>query len=486
MQLNDFPYEILSCILEEATKLNERDGVTFTFGLSQAPGLVAKPPMQRYVRGPVPPDMLRWDASSAIRAVCKRWHAWALEYAMRDVFIRKWKGAERWAELPLKRESYGTYELIDRPSGAAVYRDPFCALRQIVKLVNQFPNIAQQIRRMWFNGFYVFETNAQIFAALKTCTNLTSLSVPWTLARHLDAQQWAQILRADHAHPLEYLELQAITLKRQQAKEPANQVDKHPFESDCVDFSRLKKFKLIGNTTFMPINDRDLYAIARTATNLEEFHMTCLDTVSIDGVMAIVKSSQNTLRVLEHSPRSNAGFFHPHPGTPSSNEHLCEVLANCPRLTTLSISIPSMCPTLFGNSSVKWAGDCQVRALRLCDHDYSKGSNTPTIAEPLAELLSQARRLSEHRARGTHGAELAIELFFGGFIFEPHINAVHGDFQIAEVESEGQWPRSHQPSRKGPYGSTGLYGKDEEDVFSMVNEAEFLEGVSRRCVYLAG
>ncbi|KAK7729621.1 hypothetical protein SLS57_002109 [Botryosphaeria dothidea] len=486
MQINDFPYEILSCILEEATKLNERDGVTFTFGLSQAPGLVAKPPMQRYVRGPVPPDMLRWDASSAIRSVCRLWHTWALEYAMRDVYIRKWKGAERWAELPLSRKSYATYELIDKPSGAAVYRDPFCALGQIVKLVNQYPNIAQQIRRMWFNGFYVFDTNAQISAALNCTTNLTSLSVPWTLVRHLDARQWAQILRVDHPKPLEYLELQAINLKRQQKDEPANNVDKRPFESDLVDFSRLKKFKLIGNTNFKPINDQDLYNIARTATSLEEFHMTCLDTVSIDGVMAIVKASQNTLRVLEHSPRSNAGFFHPHPGTPSSNEHLCEVLANCPRLTTLSISIPSMCPTLFANSEVRWTGDCQVRALRLCDHDYSRGSNTNLIAEPLAVLLAQARKLSEKRARGTLGAELAIELFFGGFIFEPHIKAVHGDFQIAEVESEGQWPRSHEPSRKGPYGSTGLYGKDEEDVFSKVDEDEFIEGVRRRCVYLSG
>ncbi|KAL1651418.1 hypothetical protein SLS58_000758 [Diplodia intermedia] len=484
MHINDLPYEILSQILDEATKLNETEGVTFTFGLSQAPGLVAKPPVQRYVRGPVPPDMLRWDATSAIRSVCSAWHDWGLQYALRDVYIRKWKGAERWADLPLSRKSYATYELIDRPSSTPLYRDPFCALSNFGKLVNQYPNIAQQIRRMWFNGFHVFDTNAQIFAALKCCTNLVSLSVPWTMVRHLDARQWARVLRADLSTPLEYLELQAITLRGQQANDPANQVDLRPFESPLVDFSRLKKFKLMGNTTFMPINDRDLYDIARTATNLEEFHMTCLDTVSIDGVMAIVKSSQNTLRVLEHSPRSNAGFFHPHPGTSSSNEHLCEVLANCPRLTTLSISIPSMCPTLFANSSVRWTGDCQVRALRLCDHDYSKGSNTALIAEPLAELLAEARGLSEKRARGTHGVELAIELFFGGFIFEPHMKAVHGDFQIAEVESEGQWPRSHEPSRKGPYGSTGLYGKDEEDVFSKVDEAEFLEGVCRRSVYL--
>lgn len=113
MQLNEFPYEILSTILEESTKLNERDGVTFTFGLSQAPGLVAKPTLQKYVRGPLPPDILRWDAAAAIRAVCKKWHAWALEYAMRDVYIRKWKGAERWAELPMKRGKPSSPKFLD-------------------------------------------------------------------------------------------------------------------------------------------------------------------------------------------------------------------------------------------------------------------------------------------------------------------------------------------------------------------------------------
>ncbi|KAK8197422.1 hypothetical protein HDK77DRAFT_478551 [Phyllosticta capitalensis] len=480
MQLNEFPYEILSTILEESTKLNERDGVTFTFGLSQAPGLVAKPTLQKYVRGPLPPDILRWDAAAAIRAVCKKWHAWALEYAMRDVYIRKWKGAERWAELPMKRDSYGAYELIERPMGASVYRDPFCNLKQTVKLLNQYPDVADNIRRMWFNGFYVAETNARIFSALKCCSNLTSLSIPWTMARHLNADQWCQILRPDSLHPLENLELQATILTKMQARDTDNQVDHRPFHSDKVDFGKLKKLKLFGNTTFMPINDGDLFAIAQTATALEEFHLTCLDTVSIDGVMAIVKSSHRTLRVLEHSPRSAFGFYHPHPGSPSSNEHLCEVLAACPRLVTLSISIPSMCSALFSNRSVRWSGDCQVRALRLCDHDYSTlGASSSRIVEPLAQLLGDARDLTQLRRRSTLGRELSVELFFGGFIFEPHVNAVHGDMQIPEIEAGGAWPGQREVSRKGPYGSTGLYGKDEEGVFERVDEGVFLEGVRR-------
>lgn len=106
MHINNFPYEVLSQILEAATKLNERNGATFTFGLSQAPLPLQKAPLQRYVRGPVPPDMLKWDATASIRLVCWTWHEWALNYALKDVYIRRWRGSERWAELSQKRGAH--------------------------------------------------------------------------------------------------------------------------------------------------------------------------------------------------------------------------------------------------------------------------------------------------------------------------------------------------------------------------------------------
>jgi hypothetical protein len=94
MHINDFPYEVLSKILEEVTKAHIRDGPTYTFGLSQAPMPLQKAPLQRYVRGPVPPELLKWDATSMIRSVCWKWHEWALEYSLKDVYIRRWKGGE--------------------------------------------------------------------------------------------------------------------------------------------------------------------------------------------------------------------------------------------------------------------------------------------------------------------------------------------------------------------------------------------------------
>jgi len=483
MNINDLPWEILTKILEETAKINQRNGATYTFGLSQPPMPLQKSALTRYVRGPVPPEMLKWDATSAIRLVCWKWHEWALEYALKDVYIRRWKGGERWAELSTRRESYPLYEMIDKPTGTAVYRDPFSSLKRTVETFSNFPHVAGKIRRMWFNGFYTANTDQMIFEALRNCTNLTSVSLPWTALRHLDAKAWRRLLLGNGT-PLRSLEFLAVDPTGQQAADPANQMDLRPLESSHANFSQLRRLKFFGDTTFMPITDRDLLAIARTATQLEEFHLTCISTITIDGVMAVVKASQSTLRVLEHSPRSNDGFFHPHPGSLSENDHICEILTSCPKLETVSLSVPSMCATLFANENVQWAGDLQVRALHLCGHE--DGRSTYEAQDALQKLLHQARRLIKRRAECTLPRDLYIELFFSDYIFEPHCNAVHGDFSLAEIGSDGTWPRSRTPSRKGPYGSTGLYGKDEEEVpFERVDEAEFIAGARQNLVSIS-
>ena len=76
--------------------------------------------------------------------------------------------------------------------------------------------------------------------------------------------------------------------------------------------------------------------------------------------------------------------------------------------------------------------------------------------------------------------ELNVELFFAECIFEPHVSAVHGDFQLADEVSNGMWPSPWEKSvsRKGPYGSTGLYEKNDKDTaFMRISETEFFRGV---------
>jgi hypothetical protein len=105
MHINELPNEILFQILLEVAKLNEQNGVTFTFGLSQPPmppGQTMKRP-QRYVRGPVPPALLRMDSTQSVRCVCSKWHDWAMAYALKDIYIRCWRGSERWCDISLRR-----------------------------------------------------------------------------------------------------------------------------------------------------------------------------------------------------------------------------------------------------------------------------------------------------------------------------------------------------------------------------------------------
>ena len=83
------------------------------------------------------------------------------------------------------------------------------------------------------------------------------------------------------------LEFKAVDLASSQVELSANRADLCPLLDPIVDFGRLKRLKLFGNTTFLPINDQDLKAIAKTATNLEELHVTALSTVTIEGKMAL-------------------------------------------------------------------------------------------------------------------------------------------------------------------------------------------------------
>lgn len=356
-----------------------------------------------------------------------------------------------------------------------MYRDPHASLKHTVHTFEQFPSVAAKIKRMWFHGFYAAETDQMIFDSLKNCTNLTAVSLPWTTARHLDAQAWRSLLLGN-GKPLESLELLAVDPTPQQASHGPNMRDLQPFQS--VNFGMLRRLKIFGDTTLLPITDRDLFAIARTATQLEEFHLTCISTVTIDGVMAVVKASRKTLRVLEHSPRSQDGFWHPHPGSPSDSEHLCELFRSCPKLETLSISLPSMCADLFSNEDVKFVGDLQVRALHLCGHE--DGRSTQAATDALQKLLQQARTLMDRKANSIIPHELYIELFFADCIFEPNLKLVHGDFSLAELSSDGIWPGALGPSGKGPYGSTGLYEKEEEGPFQSMAENDFLTGLRRR------
>ena len=94
MHVKELPFEIVSEILVEVAEANIRDGPTYTFGLTQAPLPIQKAALQRYVRGPVSQEMLKWDATSVVRHACWQWHEWATQYALKSVSVSRRRGGE--------------------------------------------------------------------------------------------------------------------------------------------------------------------------------------------------------------------------------------------------------------------------------------------------------------------------------------------------------------------------------------------------------
>jgi hypothetical protein len=363
--------------------------------------------------------------------------------------------------------------MVQRPKGVAGRRDPFSTLKNTLSFFASSPMAAQQVRRLWFNGLVTPESDALIWQLLRKAANLRMVSMPWTLLRHGTPADWASLLAEGSDVPLRSLELVMTTPSDLERAAIESVPICAPLGSMAVSFAGLTRLKLFGTTNTLPVTDADLYAIAKTARNIEEFTLTCVNTVSIDGVMAIVRACRDTLRVLEHSPRKQNGFGHPNPGAVHDGTHICEVLAACPKLKDLSVSLPSVCSDLFANTNVHWRGECQVRARSLCAQAGPKEN-------ALRQLLQKSRTLINTRASGYRPERLTIEIFFAGMIFDPHIWTVHGDFTEAVEKSYGSWPGHRDASLKGPYGSSGVYGKLEEDyMFDMIEEETMFAGVGR-------
>ncbi|EME43911.1 hypothetical protein DOTSEDRAFT_71649 [Dothistroma septosporum NZE10] len=484
MHVNDLPEEILSDILSLATQSNEADGVSFTYGLTEAQLPLQKQKIQKYVRGPVTAEHMRWDATDSIRGVCHRWHEWAISYNLENVFERKWQGGERWANLPVSRKPNALYDMIQYPSSTPLRRDPYGSLKNTDRIFKTLPYLTNHVRRLWFNGFYTKESDLLILSVVSECDALQTLTVPWTVLRRSSAEDWIDLLNVNtgHGSPLQSLELQAQCLRNEEADALGKDNSPNALADPRVDFSALKRLRIFGNTLHKPVCDEDMQLIARTATSLEALDVTNLSTVSVAGMLALVKASRETLQVLEHSPRSDDGFYHPYPGNLSTDEHICELLTSLPRMRDLSISVPYMCADLFSNPEVQWEGECQVRATDLCGCNSSTSSKIR--ASKLRRVFSAARNLIAFRARMHHN--LSIELFFAGCIFEPAKNLVHGDFAMTQVHSHGQWPRRTEVSTKGPYGTTGVYGdgKGDDSSWDAVWEDEYLRAVEMGWVQL--
>lgn len=101
--IQDLPYELLDTILTLAGEANSEEINSYTYGLSELPrpSNPLKTTVSKYLRGRVPADVLRWNSVDAIRTTCSLWHTWALEYAVKEMHVKRWRGGERYVYISL-------------------------------------------------------------------------------------------------------------------------------------------------------------------------------------------------------------------------------------------------------------------------------------------------------------------------------------------------------------------------------------------------
>lgn len=378
-------------------------------------------------------------------------------------------------------QSRTLHALHTSPSSIAVYRDPYHSLRKTLQLFESNPAIARCVRRISFVGYYGAETNAMIFGILRNCTRLEYVTLPWTALRYRSIEDWSRLLgRNEDRHSISSLELFAVDLKQSQIENAANQFDNKPLISPRVDFSGLKRLKIFGQSNFMPLTDDDLVAISHTAVNLREIHITGTASVTIDGIGALADSSDATLEIIEHSPLTAGGFDRPNPAyLCGPKQHLCPKILECRRLRNLSLSLPSICENLFADAFVNWSGEVQIRTGTVCGRHPLSLQTSERAQTHFWRILEQARSLMSLREK--KGVRLEIEIFVNNWIFEPRQYRVHGDLNVAGAVSDGRWPPDKIWSSKGPYGQTGLYGKDE-GPYQIVSEDVFKQGLRKHYV----
>ena len=463
----DLPFELVSEILAIAAEQNadDLDAATYTYGLTQAPRpMQNKAYIQKYLRGRVPTDVQRWQSVDAIRQVSTQWHEWALSHALRELYIRRWQGGETWMRRAF--ENALPVEILP-----VVYQNPYKSIESTVELFGDYPQLTRHVRKIWFNGIYHFDTVGYVFKILQNCRYVRTVTIPWTALRYGDSADWENVFSFPRLTSLEFL---AVGLKNEVCEFPESHIDTKVLgKSPSLDFSKLRRLKIFGDSNLKPISDEDLFFMARTATNLEEILITNVTSITAKGVAALVSASRNTLKLLEFIPLAKDGFepFQ----TPEDNRHICSLLASCPRLSDLAITVPSACPNLFSNPDVDWKETVRVRV-----GSHGIRGESDNRADNLTELLDSARTLLEKK----NSDHLDIEIAVGPYLFEAKSRLVHGSYVAPKIASGNQWSPLELPSVKGPYGYTGLYGGGMKGEWSAIGEADFVEAVRAGLVNL--
>lgn len=472
--INDLPYELLSQILEivlrSNVEQNSRKTYAFDMGLHAPPDPDVR--MQRLLKGLMTPDSVRWTASDTIRRVNPRWHDLALKYSFKDLYVLSWRGSEKYTLSGIAR----TKPLEHLGLSTSSEFSPF--LGKTAKLLENHPTLSSYIRRIWFDGYYEAKESAVIFGMLRQCKKLEDLLVSWTALRHGTVADWSSLFGSNAAGPcITSLEIRAMNLsKRSPAMKKENQFDNNALESTSVDFSNLVCLRLFGNSKFMTITDKDLIAIARTATNIRELHMSNAASLGPKGIGTLIRSSRLSLEVLEldrcfqMEPEQSEQY------NDYSHIRLPQFIAQCPFLRRLRLQSVHTCRDIFSRDDVVWSGKVQIYLGVNSSFEVPQTDEDTTI---LYQVLDQARRFMNSRTRTRTGeTSVEIEIFTGRFMFEPRCATVYGDFPMTHALRE-PWLYKKKESHR----NVQMIGYERAFPFC-ITEDEFKVGLDKGYVWL--
>lgn len=465
------PLEVMDLILSMATRANQEEGVRYTYGLSREQTLssctISK--VDKYVRGPIPEASARWDASRSIRQVCSSWGAWATRHNFSRLREHCLPQAERWADLPVCRAKYSLYEMIDRPRGACISRNPQRGLERTSELLAKFPRVATSVRRLSFDGYIAAETNSLILSIIDSCQDLIALTIPHVVLARCTTEQWIGLLglASRATEPLRALEINIIcstyrpgSLEYDDVQIPSDErvTFKH--------ITHLKICEISSHRSQSILQDHHLLRISKTATDVQSLQFTGSSSTSAMAAIALAQASQKTLETFRHRPYSKpvGSMYREKTG------HGCEQIATLSRLRDLDVSLPNICRALFAKSRARWAGLCFIRFEGFCSPSHECANSG--LAGALKEILAAARGLIAERSRCR--VELRIELSWNVYVFDVWTGTVSREGFIDAADTrEKRFQRVDDRFRAAAVGSV----HEGKPSSIRIAEDEFLQAV---------
>lgn len=349
-------------------------------------------------------------------------------------------------------------------------------LSKTAKLLEHHPTLSSYIQRIWFDGYYEAKESAMIFGILRQCKKLEDLLIPWTALRHGTVADLSSLFGSNAAGScITSLEIRAMNLpKRSPAMKKENRFDNNASESTSVDFSNLACLRLFGNSKFMSITDKDLIAIARTAKNLRELHMTNAASLGPKGIGALIRSSQLSLEVLELEGSSQMEPEQSEQHNSYSHLRLSRLVAQCPLLRRLRLQSVRTCKDIFAYDDVAWSGKVQICLGVNSSFEVPQSDEDTTV---LYQVLDHARCFMKSRTRPDENI-VDIEIFTSRFIFEPRCALVHGDFPTTHAVHQ-PWLVEKKESRR----TVQMTGYVRALPFC-ITEDEFKDGWNKGYVWL--